>query len=139
MKALIVKEDGLIYAAEVPEHPKDHPNIKSGMDQYSEPLETNGFWLKQLADYEKALASAKESAVLVSDQEKARELIIRKGSISRDKDGFYQPIVGVHPIPDLHWTTVDVKIARILSTDGKHKQMPLTGTLAIHKERTPSV
>ena len=76
--------------------------------------------------------------ILVSNQEKAKELIIRKGSISRDKDGFYQPIVGVHPIPDLHWTTVDVKIARILSTDGKHKQMPLTGTVAILKESTPS-
>ena len=64
MKALIVKEDGLIYAAEVPEQPKHtgDPNLDM----------SNG------RRYAYGIEAAKESAVLLSDQEKAARLIGQK-------------------------------------------------------------
>jgi hypothetical protein len=67
----------LIEGDKMPVHPKDHPRFKSGMDQYSEPLETNGFWQKGIKDYEAALQRAKEQAVTVADQEKAKDQIAK--------------------------------------------------------------
>jgi hypothetical protein len=65
----------LIEGDKMPVHPKDHPRFKSGMDQYSEPLETNGFWQKGIKDYEAAIQSAKASSIPIQDQDAAWRLI----------------------------------------------------------------
>lgn len=128
MKALEVKEDGLIYAAEVPEKPS----------------QTTGYYPTPsiaFREYDIALASAKESAVLVSDQEKAQQIIINDYLKRGDGPPFkyHGSLVigigeGIYPIPDLQWDVVDVKLARVLSTGDKHKQMPLKGDVAILRE-----
>lgn len=61
----------------MPVKPEDHPNVKSGMDQYSEPLETNGFWLTRLKNYEADLHAVKAGSVPVDDQERAKKIIMR--------------------------------------------------------------
>lgn len=120
--ALIVKEDGLIYVNQVPEEPK-HEHYGLTQD------DTEDFW-DDAEEHKKALASAKETAVLCADQEQARELLFVKHCIF-PKEIALKQATGIYPIPGLQWTKVDAKIARILSTGDKHKQMPLKGEVAI--------
>lgn len=113
--ALEVKEDGQIWLIpECPVEPKDHPNFRSGMDQYSEPLETNGFWKKQVSDYQKALTSAER--LLVSNQEVAIKAIY--SSLNPDNgrpitDGWIKmfkknAVPRIYPIPGLKWEVDDL-------------------------------
>lgn len=90
MKAAIVKPDGLIYVNEVPEEPKNCYNTSCSQ------------WCvcPRMKDYQKALASAKESAILVSDQEHAKTLL-------QQLLGPTIPTNKVFMIPDLKW---EVKI-----------------------------
>jgi hypothetical protein len=96
MNALIVKEDGLIYVNEVPEEPN-----------WGDCADDNA-----MDNYYVALASVKESAILCIDQEQVKALVMRYSSMGMDKDGFYQPTVGIHPIPGL---TFEVKTVKALS------------------------
>lgn len=95
--ALIVKEDGLIYVNEVPEE-----NEFYRQDSARLPNSKTFF----MVEYTKALTSAKESAILVSDQEQATGLIYMNAS----RDNFQHRgnyVVGIkpgiYPIPDLKW------------------------------------
>ena len=122
MNALIVKSDGLIYAAELPEEPE---KWKEGDSlSYNEAA-----WHY----YNEALASAKESAVLVSDQEKAKAII--KEKFGHDLDQMTINTAGYeYPIPGLQW---DVKYDSPL---GLIDDSPYVTDkqVAILKESTPS-
>ena len=119
MKVLIVKEDGLIYAAEVPEEPtmgicssEPIPNC------YEQP---NCLCAKEWKPYRAALASAKESAIPVSDQEKViRVLLNAHGVKAMSSFDPIKPKPGIYPIPGLQW------------------KVDLTHLVAILKESTPS-
>lgn len=106
-KALIVKEDGLIYVGEVPEEPKFGNPIYEGVR--TELIRR---------DYQRALASAKDSAILVSDQEKAIGILMLHVDHLIHKRPALKP--GIYPIPDLQW------------------KVDLTHLVAILKESTPS-
>lgn len=119
LKALIVKSDGLIYAAELPEKPK----FKGDYAQ------------KQ---YEETLASATENAVLVADQEKAKEII--KAKFGHDIDKMNINTKGYqYPIPGLEWEVMydsplglitdspystDKKVAVIMPVKSEQKDIP---------------
>ena len=112
MKALIVKDDGLIYAAEVPEEPKRTIWVRDFV-RYNE----------DMAKYRSAIASAKESAVLVSDQERAGELIFWDWFNKSGEDDTYLALKpGIYPIPDLQWEEDEGHLCKV----------------AILKESTPS-
>lgn len=97
MKALIVKSDGLIYAAEVPKEP--HVCMSYVLVYCS--LTVCKCHDEQKA-YERMVASAKESAVLCADQEKAKEII--KEKFGHDLDQMNINTSGYeYPIPDLQW------------------------------------
>lgn len=94
-KCLIVKEDGLIYAAEVPEEP-----VRTDYEYYYDIA-----WATTLDLYRRAVQYAKESAVLCADQEKAIGLLYMNAS--RDNFQFRGDYVvgikpGIYPIPDGH-------------------------------------
>lgn len=116
MKALIVKEDGLIYAAELPVGRIDSNGLWSAPESFDWQSAEGLRLYKELANnpspehwYEKALASAKESAVLVSDQEKAIRLIYENlGETTPIWNGWINmfkknAVPKVYPIPGLQW------------------------------------
>lgn len=90
--ALIVKEDGLIYVNEVPEEPEYCREFKGTDCQGSE-----CHCMLHKIRYDRALASAKETAVLCADQEQARDLVWQFHK------AFYKVPPGIYPIPDLQW------------------------------------
>lgn len=105
MKALIVKDDGLIYVAEVPEE-KPLMDI-SGSEAYPQMV-----YDAEMEEYEEALASAKENAVLCADQEKARKILLEYHG-----DGnLLQRFEGIYPIPDLQYEVNYVPIERDAAT-----------------------
>ena len=131
--ALIVKEDGLIYAAEVPEWPNY--------------VEDNHLWNHNLEmRYEVALTSAKESALLCADQEKANKLLIGVGVLFNTAT--LKPKPGIYPIPDLQWEVKRTKkcnpawgsCEKESGHKGSHAQFPKFSPkqVAILKESTPS-
>ena len=93
--ALIVKEDGLIYAAEVAEEP-----TKTEYEHYYDVA-----WLTTLDLHRRAVQSAKESAVLLSDQEKAARLIGQKYQDAYHKTHPMKWDIkpGIYPIEGLDW------------------------------------
>lgn len=95
--ALIVKEDGLIYVNEVPEEPEYCREFKGTDCQGSE-----CHCMLHKIRYDRALASAKENAVLCADQEQAKTLILRNHRIEVDLDPI-EFTEGIYPIPDLQW------------------------------------
>ena len=86
---------------------------------------------QSLAKYESALASAKESAVLVSDQEKAHGIIWRNYASKKDRQHGNELKPGIYPIPGLEWELVAKPVQVGFGRWGYEQ-------VAILKESTPS-
>jgi hypothetical protein len=106
--ALVVKQDGKVYVMNMPD--VSCKDIKCSSHKF-------GNCPCQIKE-----RSALSSAVLCADQEQARTLIM--GSLEKGGDGYFL-------IPNLTFQVVPASTARILSTDGKHKTMPLRGDVAL--------
>jgi hypothetical protein len=106
--ALVVKQDGKVYVMNMPD--VSCKDIKCSSHKF-------GNCPCQIKE-----RSALSSAVLCADQEQARTLIT--GSLENGGDGYFL-------IPNLTFQVVPASTARILSTDGKHKTMPLRGDVAL--------
>lgn len=107
-KAIIqIQEKGLCYHPDWPVHPKDHPSFKSGMDQYSEPLETNGFWINGINRYEKAITKAISEAVLFDDQHFIEAVVKME---MPDRGAVWEGVIENHPYPIPEQYEVTVKI-----------------------------
>jgi hypothetical protein len=121
VKTIVVKSDGVYVShLEKPIEPKDHPNVKSGMDQYSEPLETNGFWLKLIKDYEQALSAFTSSLIKV---ENPNLIITQLYSIeyhsgkTQEHILEWNPKEGAYPAPD--GLVMDIEFMPLYCMDGK--------------------
>lgn len=134
--ALIVKDDGLIYVNEVPEQPTVGGKTYEGI---ADP----GTYNAMKSDYERALASAKDSAILVSNHNEAF-FILQDHYMPRGSKEF-KLVPGIYPIPDLQWEVVDNTY--IHEGSGKYwedepvkmkRLLDLPETYAILKESTPS-
>ena len=101
MTHLEVKSDGLIYLIkDCPEEPPVSASIYSDMAKMNR--------------YDKALASCER--IKCADQQQARDLVMRKSSMGKGKDGFYEPTIGIYSLPDVEWEVREVPIERGPST-----------------------
>lgn len=103
MKVLIVKSDGLIYAAEVPEEPKYCTDFGDII------LICGNTFCKcdsQLKGYRHNLNSAKESAIRCDHQEQAAGIIVLNHSNCMTYRGSLATGIkpGIYPIPGLTWS-----------------------------------
>lgn len=129
--ALIVKEDGLIYVNEVPEEPRS--GICSPEPRWNCYQLPGCICAREWNPYRTALASAKETAILCVDQEKAHGIIWRNHASQKDRQQGNALKPGIYPIPDLQW-----EVKEELEYPIDHTSYPPYRQVAILKESTPS-